>query len=535
MPSVPSRPRHFALVTLLPLVFVLLVAGCMGHEQKMVLKVDRWMAEERYDSALSYLEGYLSRHSSSLAGWRYRVLIRLEQGERATAATEYADLSEALGRHEPEVLREVVLGAGGRWLLSDYQALARCGAAPVVTSALFEELLEPKMLGRAELSKVAVSDDEIGGVIDALPGSLDAASTWPVVQRFAVHGSPAIRARVVRAAGRHLAAGSLDEKAQGQALEALRAAAGAEDPALREASLLASLGLPAGDGRALFAAGIVTGLSVAGDLERSLSAFLLGPGAEGPSGWSEDSLAGWSETKSGPLRILAVGERQRRSPQKSRKRLLDRSLRSGTPAERLAAALYSEGQTGEVWASLSLEDQRSWAPAFARSSGGDHDAYGVMALGATDGVLAQGTAAALALPYATGGDSLELALGQALGSSDSSTRARAAQAAVVRGTTRLSPAIEALFRKDDDRVLMAVLRTLVETGSDQWSTLPALALGSALPSVREVAVDALVADCSPESRATLVDLLDDDDPHVAVRAAAGLYLLVGSGTKGASK
>ena len=47
---------------------------------------DSLMARQQWDQALSYLEGYLARHRRSLLGWRYRVMIRLEQEERAEAA-----------------------------------------------------------------------------------------------------------------------------------------------------------------------------------------------------------------------------------------------------------------------------------------------------------------------------------------------------------------------------------------------------------------------------------------------------------------
>ena len=104
-----SPCRSLALV----LLAILLASGCMSPEQRMVLKVEGLMEQQKYDGALSYLERYLGRYGKSLAAWRFRVLIRLEQEQRATAAAEYADLNTALGRHEPDVLREVVLGGIG--------------------------------------------------------------------------------------------------------------------------------------------------------------------------------------------------------------------------------------------------------------------------------------------------------------------------------------------------------------------------------------------------------------------------------------
>ncbi len=174
---------RFSIPTL-SLLAVLALAGCMSPEQRMALKVEGMMERQQFDGALRYLDGYLAKHNKSLNGWRYRVLIRLEQGDRGQAAQEYVALNEALSRHEPEVLREVVLGGGGRWLLSDYRALARCGAAGVVDAAFFADLVEPKLLGEGSMSKVAVSGDEIAAVVDALPGRLAPSETWPIVARF---------------------------------------------------------------------------------------------------------------------------------------------------------------------------------------------------------------------------------------------------------------------------------------------------------------------------------------------------------------
>ena len=109
-------PARSSLRTSLVFLALLLagLAGCMGAEQKMIVKVDSFMEQQRWDDALGYLDRFLAKHNSSLSGWRYRVLIRLEQGERALAASEYQALNEALKRHEPEVLESVVLGSGGR-------------------------------------------------------------------------------------------------------------------------------------------------------------------------------------------------------------------------------------------------------------------------------------------------------------------------------------------------------------------------------------------------------------------------------------
>ncbi|MEE2827770.1 MAG: hypothetical protein VX498_01165, partial [Myxococcota bacterium] len=266
----PSRSR---LRLLLPILGVLAMLGtsCLSPEQKMILKVDRFMEQQRWDDALGYLERYLQKHSQSLVGWRYRVLIRLEQGDRATAAAEYTALNEALRRHEPEVLREVVLGSGGRWLLSDYRALARCAPKGIADAAFFAELLEPKGLSEGSFSKVAVSSDEVAAVIDALPGNLLPQESWAIVEKHSAHPDRYVRERAVRSAGRHLATRQLDERATGAALGLIRMAGSDQAAELREAALLASLDLPEGPSRAEFVGDLVTGLGRAGDGHRAVS------------------------------------------------------------------------------------------------------------------------------------------------------------------------------------------------------------------------------------------------------------------------
>ena len=285
-------PRRLPLLVLL-LLTASLLTGCLTPEQRMIVKVEHFMAADRYDDALGYLDTYLSKHDKSLAGWRYRVLIRLDQEDRAKAAGEYASLSAALERHEPDVLREVVLGAGGRWLLSDYRALARCAPEGVVDAAFFADRVEPKHLGTNSLTKVAISADEIGAVLDALPGALPSGQTWAVVAKFEDDTDPRIRGRVVRACGRHLAAGGLSQQATGQAIEILRQAALSSDPELREGALLATLNLPEGPGQGDFVGHLVTALAVSGDGPRAASLFLLGPGMRGPGEWTPEQLSAW--------------------------------------------------------------------------------------------------------------------------------------------------------------------------------------------------------------------------------------------------
>lgn len=518
-------------VLVLTLLAASLLTGCLTPEQRMIVKVEHFMAADRYDDALGYLDSYLSKHNKSLAGWRYRVLIRLDQEDRAQAAGEYAALSEALERHEPDVLREVVLGAGGRWLLSDYRALARCAPEGVVDAAFFADLVEPKHLGQNSLTKVAISADEIGAVLDALPGALPAAETWLVVAKFEDDTDPRIRGRVVRAAGRHLASMGLSQQATGQAIEILRSAALSSDPELREGALLATLDLPEGPGQGDFVGHLVTALAAAGDGPRAASLFLLGPGGRGPGTWSPLQLSSWAETTEGPLRVLAVSGLHAAQPEAERGRFLAEAGASTAPWRRLAAvAGFDHGAGGgveEAWAGLTTEDKRTWGPAFVRTAAPDRGTWVRMILAESDAVTTQASAAALALPGMGDDPEIDPSLEGAMKVMDPATRASAARAVVVREAEGLTLSVQGLFAQGQDRVMNDVLHGLVDSGNPAWQPLVDLGLHADLPMIRELAVDAAAASCRTDAKELMLGLLGDEDPHVAVRAASALYLMVG--------
>ncbi len=508
---------------------VLFTTGCMTPEQRMIRTVERHMERQAWDDALTYLEGYLGKRTDSLVGWRYRVLIRLEQGERALAAGEYADLNAALARHEPAVLREVVLGSGGRWLLSDYKALARCAPEGVADVALFTDLLEAKHLGIGSMTKVAIADDQIAAVIAALPGRLPAAETWPLVQRFTVNPSPGVQARLVAAAGRHLADGSLSTEASFEALAVLQQAARSPQAEMREAALLASLSLPAGPGQGTYVGGLVTAFNSVGDVPRAISLFRLGPGGAGPAGWTKDLLLLW-RADSGALGSAAVSLSLEREPNAALSRALERRVVT-EPQGTLAA--FSAGATHpprveEVYAAASAEQRRIWAPAFVRSASPDRVLWAKRAFADSDALVTRAAADALAIPGVGDDPLIDPLLEAAMNSADPATRAAAARAAVIRGASGLSLPVEGLFARGDDRVTNDVLTALVETGGAGFDGVVAAGLRSELPMVRELAVDAAAASCSAGNKELMATLLGDDDPHVAVRAASALYLLVGS-------
>ncbi len=506
--------------------------GCVSVEQQMIKKVEGFREVERYDDALKYLEGWLGKHRRNLTGWRYRVLLRLDKDERAGAAAEYASLAEALGRQEPEVLKEVVLGDGGRWLLSDYRALARCETA-ASDVGLFREILEPKELGVGSVSKVAVSQDEILAVIDALPGRLDPARTWEIVGPFAASGTLDLRTRVVRAAGRHLAAGLVDGP-QREAVGLLADAAASSEGPLREAALVAWLSLPHAPGVDDLGADLATSFARAGDSGRLLSLVLAGPGGSGPTGWAERHLRHWSETGDDLVRIVAVGVLAGAEPSPERLDFLRKAARAGAPPAKLAAALARGLVSGadwagpeKLWPSLSPSDRRTWAPSLARHRGADRRLWVTLVVTDSDALVAQSGLAAMAIPGAGDDPEVDPALQKAMGALDASTRAIAARAAVVRGAATLLLPVSGLFAQDEDRAMVEALQGLVDAGSDPFRPLVAAGLQSSMPLVRELAVDAAAASCGDGDRELLLGLLHDGDPHVAVRAASALYLRIG--------
>ena len=88
MPVFRSRPA----LVVLAVAIALTSASCKTPEQKMIEQVEKYREQGKFDAALGYLEKYLGKYSDSLAGWRYRVLIRLDQEKRPEAASEYAAL-----------------------------------------------------------------------------------------------------------------------------------------------------------------------------------------------------------------------------------------------------------------------------------------------------------------------------------------------------------------------------------------------------------------------------------------------------------
>tara|TARA_Y100001968_G_scaffold294016_1_gene300304 strand:+ start:190 stop:1674 length:1485 start_codon:yes stop_codon:yes gene_type:complete len=493
----------------------------------MVLKVEALMEQGRYDGALSYLERYLGRYGRSLAGWRYRVLIRLEQQQRAAAAAEYAALNERVGGHQPEILREVVLGAGGRWLLSDYRVLARCSAGRLAEVSLFEQLMSPQLLGRGSMSKVAVPENELAAIIDSLPGALPTAATWPLLEERASAASDKLKAHLITAAARHLAAGLPTEADQELAKDWLLKGAAANDEPLRAAATLAWPLLHKDQRTVQLGTKMVDGLLSAGDPLRASAVFLMTPiRANEPEQAAQ--LRRWSAKSPGALAGFALAALERETPSRAQAARLKRLASSTDAGSKLAAATAPGGTPAAVWQQLNVEQRRAWSAVMVLSPVPKHSTWVELILSDSDALVVRNGAAALALLDTQGQDSeLVDALRQALSSRDPSSRGAAAAAIVATGQHALARELEQLAQQGDDRSLLAALDAVILSGSSGWEKLSEVALESATPLVRERAIDAISASCNEGQLALLEQLLEDQDPHVAIRAATALYLQVG--------
>lgn len=523
-------PSHQALCAAIALS---LLPACKTAEQIMVEKVEALREREAWDQALGYLEGWLQKHRSSLTGWRYRVLLQLDKTERAQAAAEYARLAEALARHEGSVLSEVVLGAGGRWLVGDYRALARCAGSGIADAAFFASILDPKHLSEGSLTKVAVPLDEIQAVVEALPGNLDASATFPILERARIGATPALAARILDAAARHLRAG-LTGPARDRANLWIVEGARSDDRDLREAAIRASTSIPAGAGSSDLLADVVAAFLSTGDQARALALVVAGPGGGGLTAWEGRHLVKWAESHPGALRTVAVAALASQGGRPEQIQLVEQSAAAPQPSMRFAAAVARAllpnarlPSPDELWTRLSAAERRELAPAAARVGGPQREAWTRLVLLDSDSLTSQAGATALAVAGVGDDPAIDPHLGKLLSSPDAASRAAGAHAAVVRNAQSLALPVAGLFTQAEDRVLVAALRGLLESGSPAFHGLIGAGLAAELPLVREMAVDAAGASCLDADQERLTALLTDPDPHIAVRAATALYLLVG--------
>ena len=311
----------------------------------------------------------------------------------------------------------------------------------------------------------------------------------------------------------------------------VEAGAYASEESLREQALLSALALPEGEGRDAFVAGLVAGFNGVGDAPRAVGLFLLGPAMAGPATWSDDLLEGWSADR-GPLGIAALSQKALRTPKRSLLRQLEKRKKAGDVSLQLVAhaaqgdALSDEGKA--AWKAADAETRRRWAPALVRTMADDRVPWTAMILADSDALVTAGAARALGLPGVGDDRAIDSFLEHTMNGDDPATRAASAVSIIRRGAIGLALAVEGLVSRGDERVINDVLQAMVDGGGPGFQGVVAAGLRAELPLARERAVDAAAASCLPEHRELMANLLQDEDPHVAVRAASALYLLVGA-------
>ncbi|MCK6526758.1 hypothetical protein L6R50_04115 [Myxococcota bacterium] len=519
----------------------------------MLRRVDQLRADARFDDALDVLERFLARHQGSYAGWRSRVLIRMEQDRRADAAREYARLAAALSRHAPEVLRDVVLGSGGQWLTSDYGALARCGPAGIADAAFFRDALTPKPIYPGSDVLVAVPGDRVAAAMRALPGRLGAESAevialgmdepealvrgeaaraalrlWrggtrgddvaELVRRGLGDGSPEARRALLR---------DLTAPGAGEAAAAFPPPLSDDDPGL--AALLAAWRTArsaAGDAGALAEAARIA--AVSGGLPRTITLAALARDGGGPPPPSPGIALDARAT------VVSTRAPGRPGPPASAATALEEQAAGAPGAERLAAAwalarawprTYPAELLAASWRAAAAEDRREAAAALSAYDPADG---GILVTTVTaDGDTLVRAALARGIRGWTAGAERGAALAALLRDASPAVRAAAAETAASLADPDLAPALGAAFDAADASTKVQVLAALAAAGTGPYAPLARGALADPDPAVREGAVDAVVASCDPAGLEALVAALGDPEPHVSVRAAAAVYLLVG--------
>lgn len=520
----------------------------------MLRHVDQLRADARFDDALDVLERFLARHQGSYAGWRSRVLIRMEQDRRADAAREYARLAAALSRHAPEVLRDVVLGSGGQWLTSDYGALARCGPAGIADAAFFRDALTPKPIYPGSDVLVAVPGDRVTAAMRALPGRLGAGAA-EVIAVGLDESEAMVRGEAARAALRLWRAGARGD----DVAELVRRGVGDGSPEARRA-LFRDLTAPgAGEAAAAFPpplsddhpglaallAAWRTARSAAGDAGALAEAERIAAVTDGlPRTIALAALArdGGGLEPAAPgialdARGFAVSTRVpgRPSPPVSPATALEEgAVRGPGGAERLVAAwalarawprTYPADLVAASWRAAAAEDRREAAAALSAYDPADG---GILVSAVTaDGDTLVRASLARGLRGWSPGAERGAALAVLLRDASPAVRATAAETAAGLADPDLAAALGAAFDAADASTKVQILAALAAAGTGPYAPLARGALADPDPAVREAAVDAVVASCDPAGLEALVAALGDPEPHVAVRAAAAVYLLVG--------
>ncbi len=514
----------------------------------MIRTVDRFRAENRYDDALRYLDRYLPRHSTSYPGWRYRVLLRLEQRRRADAAREYARLAAALRQHSPEILKELVVGFGARWLINDYGALARCGPEGVADLSFFRDELTSKSVYEGSNVKLEVPADRVAAMMRALPGRLGPAAVELIEVGYA-DGDPVVRKEAALAAVR------LWQRGEPTAKELLQRVMATSDPAVLRPVLLAlhqgsenssPPPLPSEHSDPAIDALLASLLQERALAGEEASRGILTRKAALSQGFSRLIALGFlgrqepppfqsGVTVSGKGEILPASAKAFPHPGTASRALEDLARGGLSGAERIAAmallhqdwpAVYPALWVQTVWSKAGVEDRRLATRLLLTRP--PIDAGTLLAAALADGDALVRASLATALGSWPQRPDRNLALTTLLADASPAVRAQAFESAASLLDPSLVEAVASAFtRAEGTSEQVQFLETLAAAGTGPYQAVAAAALVSSDPGVREASVGALLSACDPATEPALVKALSDPDPHVAVRAAAGVYLLVG--------
>ncbi len=466
----------------------LLLAGCASHEQKMASRVEWYLEANRHYEALDYLEGYLDRYPTSERAWRYRVNIRLALDQRAEAGAEYWRLHTALGVHHLDALERIVLGGGGGWTLLEYPAMARCGLGGTGDLAFFEQTLLGHPIGQDADIVLTPPTETVLGVMKALPGRFGP-DALPLIEEGLGHGSEEVRL----AAGRALLRTPPGERDDGLLRRAFR------DPSPRVRRGMVEAAITTWD-LDLWAAVPI------GEGEDDPEVAVAWLGLIGPAEPQREAALRAEVAAVAPVAAALSGIPEEAPPAR------------GDPRLQLAIALGA-GQCDErCWSRAAVQTRREITTLAAPFVPLPDD---ILARMAADADAVVRTAAARYLVH----DAAHPALAPLIADPEQGVRAAAAAAMVASARPEATGPLLAYLGTAGLEEKLSLADALLQAPDHPFGEVAVALARDATSLVRENALPAVAAMCADEHEALFLEGLTDEDPHVVVRAAAGLYLV----------
>lgn len=499
------RPSHRLFSSAIAALLLSLAAGagCAHHHDRMMARVDWLLEAHQHRQALDYLERYLGRHPDNLDAWQHRVAIRLELDQRAAAAAEYWRLRTALNQPHLDVLHQVVLGANGDWIVSDYPPLARCATDDVMPLDGFAAILEGFTASEAAPVFIAPRRETVIGVMNALPGR-HGTDALPLIEQVMGDPTPEVRLAAVEAAIRL----AHQEPAAAQPL--IQAAVEDRSSKVRLGTL-ARLLAPTGAGDLLSlrpAAGesdvgvALAWLAVAGRLEDEAAAEV------------RDAMVARF-----PLCAALAPPLPPADDEDSLEPPPDAEIPLDDPLLALAAAIGSGSCDADCWNAASFPVRRTLleltVPVWPLEPG-------VLALAAADTDMVVRSSVAGYLVVGVGDGSL-LPL---LEDEDQGVRQAAARALTLSGDVTATEPLTTFVAGAGLEEKLSVIDAMTHLPDNVFLPLARELMGDETALVREAAVPVVAAACSEDAEEVFVEGLTDDDPHVVVRSAAALYVSV---------